>query len=216
MLDILLRVQMFGFAGFVLDKVDNSVTRSDPYFRELFKRCGLYILSVKVNVQTCQCYLVTWHSLSNHSFIWSLQMKQDQNELPKELFAVKMYALVTSQPKMQNSGKRRRPKNKPRMIRSWKMPVLGVLMDQLICTVMYYYLFVSVSRTSVLQSQFCFIYIFFCISSNFPWDHLNWCCITCLLLKYMMSVQRMFTLFREEHDEVLNLTGMWFNILMKF
>ncbi|TKV91024.1 hypothetical protein SEVIR_9G067500v4 [Setaria viridis] len=75
--------------GFVLDKVDNSVTRSDPYFRELFKKCGLYILSV-----------------------------QDQKELPKELFAVKMYALVTSQPKMQNSGKRRRPKNKPRMIRS--------------------------------------------------------------------------------------------------
>jgi hypothetical protein len=167
MLDILLRVQMFGFAGFVLDKVDNSVTRSDPYFRELFKRCGLYILSVKVNVQTCQCYLVTWHSLSNHSFIWSLQMKQDQNELPKELFAVKMYALVTSQPKMQNSGKRRRPKNKPRMIRSWKMPVLGVLMDQLICTVMYYYLFVSVSRTSVLQSQFCFIYIFFLYKLKF-------------------------------------------------
>jgi hypothetical protein len=158
---------MFGFAGFVLDKVDNSVTRSDPYFRELFKRCGLYILSVKVNVQTCQCYLVTWHSLSNHSFIWSLQMKQDQNELPKELFAVKMYALVTSQPKMQNSGKRRRPKNKPRMIRSWKMPVLGVLMDQLICTVMYYYLFVSVSRTSVLQSQFCFIYIFFLYKLKF-------------------------------------------------
>lgn len=158
---------MFGFAGFVLDKVDNSVTRSDPYFRELFKRCGLYILSVKVNVQTCQCYLVTWHFLSNHSFIWSLQMKQDQNELPKELFAVKMYALVTSQPKMQNSGKRRRPKNKPRMIRSWKMPVLGVLMDQLICTVMYYYLFVSVSRTSVLQSQFCFIYIFFLYKLKF-------------------------------------------------
>jgi len=75
--------------GFVLDKEDNSVTRSDPYFRELFKRCGLYILSVK-----------------------------DQKELPEELFAVKMYALVTSQPKIQKSGKRRRPKNSPRMIRS--------------------------------------------------------------------------------------------------
>lgn len=75
--------------GFVLDKVDNSVTRSDAYFRDLFKRSGLYILSVK-----------------------------DQKELPKELFAVKMYALVTSQPKIQNSGKRRRPRNSPRMIRS--------------------------------------------------------------------------------------------------
>ncbi|GJN23122.1 hypothetical protein PR202_gb10742 [Eleusine coracana subsp. coracana] len=59
--------------GFVLDKEDNSVTRSDPYFRELFKKCGLYIHSVK-----------------------------DQKELPKELFAVKMYALVTDQPKIQN------------------------------------------------------------------------------------------------------------------
>jgi hypothetical protein len=47
------------------------------------------------------------------------------------------------------------------------MPVLGVLMDQLICTVMYYYLFVSVSRTSVLQSQFCFIYIFFLYKLKF-------------------------------------------------
>ncbi|KAK3145893.1 hypothetical protein QOZ80_3BG0258860 [Eleusine coracana subsp. coracana] len=73
--------------GFVLDKEDNSVTRSDPYFRELFKKCGLYIHSVK-----------------------------DQKELPKELFAVKMYALVTDQPKIQNKGKRRRPKNSPHMI----------------------------------------------------------------------------------------------------
>ncbi|KAL6893970.1 hypothetical protein ACP4OV_008068 [Aristida adscensionis] len=75
--------------GFVLDKVDNSVTRSDPYFRELFKKCGLYIHSVK-----------------------------DQKDLPKELFAVKMYALVTNPPKIPNKGKRRRPKNSPRMIRS--------------------------------------------------------------------------------------------------
>ena len=44
---------MYVFSGFVLDKVDNSVTRSDPYFRELFKRCGLYILSVKVSIQKC-------------------------------------------------------------------------------------------------------------------------------------------------------------------
>jgi protein N-terminal methyltransferase len=44
---------MYVFSGFVLDKVDNSVTRSDPYFRELFKRCGLYILSVKASIQKC-------------------------------------------------------------------------------------------------------------------------------------------------------------------
>jgi hypothetical protein len=35
-------------SGFVLDKEDNSVTRSDPYFRELFKKCGLYIHNIKV------------------------------------------------------------------------------------------------------------------------------------------------------------------------
>uniref|UniRef100_A0A0A9HAG2 Uncharacterized protein n=1 Tax=Arundo donax TaxID=35708 RepID=A0A0A9HAG2_ARUDO len=29
-----------------------------------------------------------------------------------------MYALVTNQPKIQKNGKRRRPKNSPRMIRS--------------------------------------------------------------------------------------------------
>ncbi|EMS61992.1 Alpha N-terminal protein methyltransferase 1 [Triticum urartu] len=34
--------------GFVLDKEDNSVTRSDAYFRELFNKCGLYIHSIKL------------------------------------------------------------------------------------------------------------------------------------------------------------------------
>lgn len=100
---------MSGFSGFVLDKEDNSVTRSDPYFRELFKKCGLYILSVKVNDQKFQfSYIILFIFLITHLI---LQMKQDQKELPKELFAVKMYALVTSQPRIQNSGKRRRPKN---------------------------------------------------------------------------------------------------------
>ncbi|KAM0824648.1 hypothetical protein ACQ4PT_042591 [Festuca glaucescens] len=75
--------------GFVLDKEDNSVTRSDAYFRELFKKCGLYIHNIK-----------------------------NQKELPEELFAVKMYALVTSEPKIKKSGKRRRPKNSPHVIRS--------------------------------------------------------------------------------------------------
>ncbi|KAM0924853.1 hypothetical protein ACQ4PT_004753 [Festuca glaucescens] len=75
--------------GFVLDKEDSSVTRSDAYFRELFKKCGLYIHNIK-----------------------------NQKELPEELFAVKMYALVTSEPKIKKSGKRRRPKNSPHVIRS--------------------------------------------------------------------------------------------------
>ncbi|XP_044985103.1 alpha N-terminal protein methyltransferase 1 [Hordeum vulgare subsp. vulgare] len=75
--------------GFVLDKEDNSVTRSDAYFRELFNKCGLYIHNIK-----------------------------NQKELPEELFAVRMYALVTSQPKVTKNGKRGRSKNMPRVIRS--------------------------------------------------------------------------------------------------
>jgi len=35
-------------AGFVLDNEDRSVTRSDPYFRELFSRCGLHVYKAKV------------------------------------------------------------------------------------------------------------------------------------------------------------------------
>ena len=78
-----------------------------------------------------------------------LRMKQDQKELPKELFAVKIYALVTNEPKLQTSGKRRRPKNSPRMIRSWKMPLFGGLMGQLICLIMYWLV------SKFLGHQFC-------------------------------------------------------------
>lgn len=55
--------------GFVLDKEDSSITRSDLYFRELFKQCGLYVYSSK-----------------------------DQKGFPVELFAVKMYCLVCNKP----------------------------------------------------------------------------------------------------------------------
>ncbi|WMV14109.1 hypothetical protein MTR67_007494 [Solanum verrucosum] len=55
--------------GFVLDKEDKSITRSDSYFKELFKQCGLHIYKMK-----------------------------DQKEFPDELFAVKMYALTTEMP----------------------------------------------------------------------------------------------------------------------
>ena len=50
--------------GFVVDKEDSSVTRSDSYFRELFKHSGLELFHCEV-----------------------------QGGLPKELFAVRMYAL---------------------------------------------------------------------------------------------------------------------------
>ncbi|KAB5521905.1 hypothetical protein DKX38_026224 [Salix brachista] len=58
------------FAGFVLDKEDRSITRSDSYFKELFNRCGLH-----------------------------LYKSREQKGLPRELFAVKMYVLTTDIPK---------------------------------------------------------------------------------------------------------------------
>ena len=36
------------FTGFVLDKDDRSITRSDLYFKELFNQCGLHIWKIKV------------------------------------------------------------------------------------------------------------------------------------------------------------------------
>ena len=139
-----------------------------------------------------------------------LRTKQDQKELPKELFAVKIYALVTNEPKLQTSGKRRRPKNSPRMIRSWKMPLFCGLMGQLICLVMYWLVskflghqFCRLSFVSYTFSFFVLAKIFFEI--NFVLLNLNWCCITWLLfLKYMIYAECMFTLFWEEYAKVLN------------
>ncbi|KAG0500734.1 hypothetical protein HPP92_000806 [Vanilla planifolia] len=56
--------------GFVLDKEDSSVTRSELYYEELFNQCGLYVYNSK-----------------------------DQKGFPAELFAVKMYALVCNKPR---------------------------------------------------------------------------------------------------------------------
>ncbi|KAL6502162.1 hypothetical protein OROHE_024755 [Orobanche hederae] len=57
-------------SGFVLDKQDKSVTRSDLYFKQLFQKCGLHIYRMK-----------------------------NQKGFPDELFAVKIYALTTELPK---------------------------------------------------------------------------------------------------------------------
>lgn len=75
--------------GFVLDKEDQSVTRSDSYFKELFDQCGLYIYS-----------------------------SRDQKGFPGELFPVKMYALVTSKPKGVNAGRVKRKQYAPAIIKS--------------------------------------------------------------------------------------------------
>ncbi|XP_059291222.1 alpha N-terminal protein methyltransferase 1 isoform X2 [Lycium ferocissimum] len=75
-------------AGFVLDKEDKSITRSDSYFKELFNQCGLYIYKMK-----------------------------DQKEFPDELFAVKMYALTTEMPRQGNRSRPKRTTNRPAIIR---------------------------------------------------------------------------------------------------
>ncbi|KAG8385173.1 hypothetical protein BUALT_Bualt03G0014400 [Buddleja alternifolia] len=76
-------------SGFILDKEDKSVTRSDLYFKQLFNQCGLHIYKIK-----------------------------DQKGFPNELFAVKMYALTTELPKRVNSSKaKKRHVNRPAIIK---------------------------------------------------------------------------------------------------
>lgn len=76
-------------SGFVLDKEDKSITRSDLYFKELFNRCGLHIYKLK-----------------------------DQKGFPKGLFAVKMYALATELPKRVSvSRPKRKAANRPAIIK---------------------------------------------------------------------------------------------------
>lgn len=74
--------------GFVLDKDDCSVTRSDLYFKELFGRCGLHLYKTK-----------------------------DQRGFPKELFAVKIYAMTTEVPKRIPSSRTRSHANRPGIIK---------------------------------------------------------------------------------------------------
>ncbi|KAL0305383.1 UNVERIFIED_CONTAM: Alpha N-terminal protein methyltransferase 1 [Sesamum radiatum] len=75
-------------SGFVLDKEDKSITRSDLYFKQLFNQCGLHIYKMK-----------------------------DQNGFPNELFAVKMYALTTELPKRVNSSRSKKHVNRPAIIK---------------------------------------------------------------------------------------------------
>ncbi|CAL1402710.1 unnamed protein product [Linum trigynum] len=74
-------------SGFVLDKDDRSITRSDLYFRDLFRQCGLHLYKTK-----------------------------DQRGFPKELFAVKMYALTPDVPKVISKTRSKRKANRPAII----------------------------------------------------------------------------------------------------
>lgn len=73
--------------GFVLDKEDRSVTRSDSYFKELFNQAGLHIYKMK-----------------------------NQKDFPEELFAVKLYALMTELPRRVGS-RTTRSTNRPGIIK---------------------------------------------------------------------------------------------------
>ncbi|EOY25633.1 Uncharacterized protein TCM_027005 [Theobroma cacao] len=77
--------------GFVLDKEDRSITRSDLYFKDLFRRCGLHLYKIKVMA--------------------------DQKGLPEELFAVKMYALTTEGPKKVLKTRSKAQANRPGIIK---------------------------------------------------------------------------------------------------
>ncbi|GMP73221.1 hypothetical protein CsSME_00031040 [Camellia sinensis var. sinensis] len=74
--------------GFVLDKEDKSVTRSELYFKELFNQCGLHIYKLK-----------------------------DQKGFPEELFAVKIYALTPDPPKRVNRARPKAHTNRPGIIK---------------------------------------------------------------------------------------------------
>ncbi|RID45094.1 hypothetical protein BRARA_I01847 [Brassica rapa] len=74
--------------GFVLDKEDRSITRSNPYFKELFRRCGLHLYQTK-----------------------------DQKGLPQELFAVKMYALTVDIPPKVHKTRSKTRGNRPQIIK---------------------------------------------------------------------------------------------------
>ncbi|XP_052201913.1 alpha N-terminal protein methyltransferase 1 isoform X2 [Diospyros lotus] len=74
--------------GFVLDKEDRSVTRSDSYFKELFNRCGLHVYKSK-----------------------------DQKGFPEDLFAVKIYALTLDMPKSVSRTRPKLQANRPGIIK---------------------------------------------------------------------------------------------------
>ncbi|XP_034698373.1 alpha N-terminal protein methyltransferase 1 isoform X2 [Vitis riparia] len=75
-------------SGFVLDKEDRSITRSDLYFKELFGQCGLHLYKSK-----------------------------DQKGFPGELFPVKMYALTTDMPKRILGARSKMQANRPAVIK---------------------------------------------------------------------------------------------------
>lgn len=79
-------------SGFVLDKEDASVTRSDEYFRDLFQQGGLHVYTHRT-----------------------------QTAFPRKLFAVHMYCLTTEFKKKKKKTKKAGKKgNTPGVIKDEK------------------------------------------------------------------------------------------------
>ncbi|KAL3678378.1 hypothetical protein R1sor_021334 [Riccia sorocarpa] len=78
-------------SGFVLDKEDASVTRSDAYFRTIFQESGLYVYK-----------------------------HRKQNAFPRELFEVRMYCLTAEFKKKKKKSKKGKTESKPIVSKSIK------------------------------------------------------------------------------------------------
>ncbi|KAG6755599.1 hypothetical protein POTOM_041432 [Populus tomentosa] len=134
-------------SGFVLDKEDRSITRSDSYFKGLFRtlravfafasavslikqsicipapQMKFLVVSLDIRglmIRNCtgnaQCRTAIWQpifgpdSMGQHIFL-------EQKGLPKELFAVKMYALTTDIPKRVIKARSKVQANRPGIIK---------------------------------------------------------------------------------------------------
>lgn len=109
------------WAGFVLDKEDRSITRSNPYFKELFRRCGLHLYQTKVeflSIFSFHLKIVSRNCWFSHlCFFFSNTIIQDQKGLPQELFAVKMYALTVDIPPKVHKTRSKTRSNRPQIIK---------------------------------------------------------------------------------------------------
>ncbi|KAF3563624.1 hypothetical protein DY000_02013375 [Brassica cretica] len=107
--------------GFVLDKEDRSITRSNPYFKELFRRCGLHLYQTKVEFMSVSFFILRQFlgtvGLDIYVFFFSNAIIQDQKGLPQELFAVKMYALTVDIPPKVHKTRSKTRGNRPQIIK---------------------------------------------------------------------------------------------------
>lgn len=104
--------------GFVVDKEDSSVTRSDSHFRDLFQQTGLNIIRTRLqrkfpsDLFQVRMYALTFECLKGEDKMETNEEKTEKTEKMGEKMIEKTVA--HSQKK---SKKRRRAKNQPAVIR---------------------------------------------------------------------------------------------------